>query len=121
MADRPTAVAGYPWFGEWSRDTMTSYEGLFLDDRAPEEGRAAAAPARPTVSEGMLANTADTGTLEYNTVDGTLWFLHAIDRHVARTGDDDLAAEARRPLTADRRGTPAGTRYGIRVDPPTAC
>ena len=41
----------------------------------------------------MLANTADTGTLEYNTVDATLWFLHAVDRHVARTGDVDLAAE----------------------------
>src|SRR5262249_54573935 len=26
-AGRPTAVAGYPWFGEWSRDLMTSYEG----------------------------------------------------------------------------------------------
>jgi predicted glycogen debranching enzyme len=26
----PTAVAGYPWFGEWSRDLFTSYEGLFL-------------------------------------------------------------------------------------------
>ena len=23
-------VAGYPWFGTWSRDTMISYEGLFL-------------------------------------------------------------------------------------------
>ena len=27
---RPTAVAGYPWFGEWSRDLMTSYEGIYL-------------------------------------------------------------------------------------------
>jgi glycogen debranching enzyme len=26
----PDVVAGYPWFGAWSRDTMTSYEGLFL-------------------------------------------------------------------------------------------
>jgi glycogen debranching enzyme len=45
-----------------------------------------------TVSEGMLANTTDTGTTEYNTADATLWFLHAIDRHIAATGDLDLAA-----------------------------
>ena len=32
--DGPTAVAGYPWFGEWSRDLMTSYEGLFLSTGA---------------------------------------------------------------------------------------
>ena len=41
----------------------------------------------------MLANTADTGALEYNTADGTLWFVHALGRHVAVTGDDDLGAE----------------------------
>ena len=41
----------------------------------------------------MLANTADVGTLEYNTIDATLWFLHALGRHVAHTGDLDLAAE----------------------------
>ena len=33
--DGPTAVAGYPWFGEWSRDLMTSYEGLFLSTAGP--------------------------------------------------------------------------------------
>ena len=52
----------------------------------------------------MLANTADAGGTEYNTVDGTLWFLHALDRHVAATGDLDLAAEL-----ADRRSTASWT------------
>src|SRR5262249_5628361 len=36
---RPTAVAGYPWFGEWSRDLMTSYEGLYLSTGRADEGR----------------------------------------------------------------------------------
>ena len=80
----PTAVAGYPWFGEWSRDAMTSYEGLFLTTGRFDEGAAVLRRAAATVSEGMLANTADTGTLEYNTADGTLWFVHALGRHVAR-------------------------------------
>src|SRR5262249_20973879 len=29
-AGRPDVIAGYPWFGAWSRDTMLSYPGLFL-------------------------------------------------------------------------------------------
>ncbi|MGH3570340.1 MAG: glycogen debranching enzyme N-terminal domain-containing protein [Pseudonocardiaceae bacterium] len=36
----PDVVAGYPWFGAWSRDTMTSYEGLFLATGRVDEGRA---------------------------------------------------------------------------------
>jgi predicted glycogen debranching enzyme len=113
----PTVVAGYPWFGDWSRDTMTSYEGLFLETGREEEGRRLLVRNAATLSDGMLANTADTGTLEYNTVDGTLWFLHAVGRHVERTGDVDLAADLVAQLVAVVEAHVAGTRYGIGVDP----
>lgn len=89
----PAVLAGYPWFGEWSRDTMISYEGLLLATGRAEEGRALLLRAAETLSEGMLANTADTGAVEYNTADATLWFVHAVGRHVQRTGDRDLAAQ----------------------------
>jgi predicted glycogen debranching enzyme len=113
----PTVVAGYPWFGDWSRDTMISYEGLFLETGRSDEGRRLLTRNAATVSEGMLANTADTGTLEYNTVDGTLWFLHAVGRHVERTGDIDFAAGLAPTLLAIIDAHVAGTRYGIGVDP----
>ena len=113
---RPTAVAGYPWFGEWSRDLMTSYEGLYLATGRHDEGREVLRTSAATVSEGMLANTADTGSLEYNTVDGTLWFVHAAGRHVAVTGDDELRAELAPTLQEIVRRHVDGTRYGIRVD-----
>lgn len=113
----PTVVAGYPWFGDWSRDTMTSYEGLFLETGRIDGGRRLLTRNAATVSEGMLANTADTGTLEYNTVDGTLWFLHAVGRHVARTDDLDLAAELAPTLLEIIDAHVGGTRYGIGVDP----
>ncbi len=113
----PTAVAGYPWFGEWSRDVMTSYEGLFLATRRFAEGRELLRRAAATVSEGMLANTADTGTLEYNTADGTLWFVQALDRYVAVTGDVDLAAELAPVLVEIVSAHIEGTRFGIGSDP----
>jgi predicted glycogen debranching enzyme len=65
----------------------------------------------------MLANTADTGRVEYNTADATLWLLHAVDRHITVTGDTDLGAELRDPLDAVIAHHLAGTRYGIRIDP----
>jgi predicted glycogen debranching enzyme len=113
----PDVVAGYPWFGSWSRDTMLPYEGLFLSTGRADEGRALLRSYAATVSEGMLANTADTGSVEYNTADATLWFVHALGRHVAVTGDTDLAAELAAPLESVLRAHIEGTRYGLGVDP----
>lgn len=113
----PDVVAGYPWFGAWSRDTMLGYEGLFLSTRRAELGRGLLTAYAERLSQGMLPNTADTGTVEYNTVDGTLWFLHAIGRHVAATGDTDLAAELLPSLHGIVDAHLAGTRYGIGADP----
>jgi predicted glycogen debranching enzyme len=113
----PDVVAGYPWFGSWSRDTMTAYEGLFLCTGRTAEGLALLRAYAETLSEGMLANTADVGHTAYNTADATLWFPHAVERHVAATGDLDLADDLAGALAAIVRHHLAGTRFGIRVDP----
>ena len=117
IVEGPAVVAGYPWFGEWSRDTMTSYEGLFLETGRVEEGRKLLLRAAETLSEGMLANTNDAGETEYNTADATLWFLHAVGRHVQRTGDHELAGKLSPSLLAVIEHHRSGTRYGIKVDP----
>ncbi|HEX2356212.1 MAG TPA: amylo-alpha-1,6-glucosidase [Micromonosporaceae bacterium] len=116
-ATGPDVVAGYPWFGAWSRDTMISYGGLFLATGRADEGRELLRAYAATLSEGMLANTADTGRTEHNTADATLWFLHAVERHVTATGDTDLAAELIDPLLGVVEAHADGTRYGIAVDP----
>ena len=111
---------------------MTSYEGLYLSTNRSDEGREVLRTSAATVSEGMLANTADTGSLEYNTVDGTLWFLHAIDRHVvadrrrrprgelAPVVEQIVAAPRRRHALRDRRRpgrrAPATGRRGLGAD-----
>lgn len=113
----PAVVAGYPWFGEWARDTMTAYDGLFLQTGRSAEGRRLLLRAAATLSEGMLANTTDLGDPQYNTVDGTLWFVHAVGRHVATTGDTDLAAQLLPRLKEIVDWHLRGTRYAIHVDP----
>jgi len=117
VIEGPDVVAGYPWFGTWSRDTMISFEGLFLATGRAAEGRALLQRYATTLSDGLLANTADTGQVEYNTVDATLWFVHAVDAYVRATGDTDLGVELLPALAAIRDAHDRGTRYGIRVDP----
>jgi predicted glycogen debranching enzyme len=78
-------LAGYPWSGPRLRDTMTAYDGLFLHTGRAEEGRALLLEHGARLLEGLDRPRGD--------ADGPLWFVHAVDRHVAATGDRDLAAE----------------------------
>ena len=113
---RPDVVAGYPWFGAWSRDTMTSYEGLFLATGRADEGRELLRAYAATLSEGMLANTADTGAPSTTPPTRRCGSCTPSTGTSRRTGDDDLAAElgagarrvvdahvARHPLRHPRR------------------
>ena len=100
---------------------MTSCEGLVLETGRAGERRLLLHRTAASLSEGILANTTDSGAAEFNTANATLWFLHAVDRHVAVTGDLDLAASLLGALAGVIGHHVAGTRYGIGVDPPTGC
>jgi predicted glycogen debranching enzyme len=65
----------------------------------------------------MLANTTDSGAAQYNTADATLWFVHAIGRHVTVTGDVDLAGELGGAIDELLERHLDGTRFGIAADP----
>ncbi|MBX6723608.1 MAG: amylo-alpha-1,6-glucosidase, partial [Dactylosporangium sp.] len=89
----------------------------FLCTGRAAEGRVLLRAYADTLSEGMLPNTADVGHTAYNTADATLWFPHAVERHVAATGDLDLADDLAGALDAIVRHHLAGARFGIHVDP----
>jgi predicted glycogen debranching enzyme len=113
-----TVIAGYHWFGDWGRDTMIALPGLTLTTHRRDAAANILRTFARFVSEGMLPNRfPDVGEQpEYNTVDATLWYFHAIDRYVQASGDDDLARELF-PILEDIVGWHVrGTRYRIHVD-----
>jgi predicted glycogen debranching enzyme len=117
--DGPTVIAGYHWFGDWGRDTMISLPGLTLTTRRFDEARGILQTFARYVDQGMLPNRfPDSGEMpEYNTVDATLWWLHALDRYHRAYDDDDLMRE-QFPLLVDVIDWHIrGTRHGIQVDP----
>ena len=114
-----TVIAGYPWFSDWGRDTMIALPGLALTTQRFDIAASILRTFAAHVNEGMLPNRfPDSAEApEYNTVDATLWYFHAVDQTLKRSGDLTLAAELY-PILSDiidwhRRGT----RYGIKVDP----
>jgi predicted glycogen debranching enzyme len=107
----PDVVAGYPWFGPWARDTMISYEGLFLHTGRAAEGAA-------LLRRHVAAAGADPTDWAQDTCDSPLWLVHAVDRHVAGTGDTHLAAEVVDGLDAALRGYVEPARpWPARLDP----
>lgn len=122
VADDPqakTVIAGYPWFADWGRDTMIALPGLCLATRRYADARAILRTFARFVSEGMLPNRfPDIGEHpEYNTVDATLWYFHAIQTYLSQTGDASLLAELYPVLGGIIAWHERGTRYGIGVDP----
>ncbi len=114
-----TVIAGYPWFGDWGRDTMISLPGLALSTGRPELASSLLRTFGHFVDRGMIPNRfPDVGeTPEYNTVDATLWYVHALREYVQSTGDETLVDELWVTLEAIVRWHLNGTRYGIGVDP----
>ena len=114
-----TVIAGYPWFADWGRDTMISLPGLMLTTGRSEDARSCLETFARYVSEGMIPNRFDDygGPPHYNTVDASLWFLHAARLYLDATGDRaGFDGSIRRACHEIIEHTQRGTRYGIRMD-----
>ena len=115
---RTTVLAGYPWFTDWGRDTMISLPGLCLTTGRFEVAREILQSFAGYVDGGMIPNRfPDTKTEpDYNTVDATLWFVHACHQY-CHAAQDGAFKETLLPILEQIIAAHiAGTRYGIHVD-----
>ncbi len=114
-----SVIAGYPWFGDWGRDTMISLPGLTLVTGRYDLARRILLTFARFVDRGMLPNRfPDAGKApEYNTVDATLWYFEAIRAYVAITGNEQLLVTLFPVLADIVEWHQRGTRYNIHVDP----
>ncbi len=114
-----TVVAGYPWFTDWGRDTFISLPGLCLVTGRLDVAWQVIGSFAAHVSEGMVPNRFPDagGQPEYNTIDASLWFIHAIDRYLAASQDEVRVRETAWPAVKQILDSyRQGTRYGIRME-----
>ncbi len=110
-----TVIAGYPWFGDWGRDTFIALRGLALATGRRDDARAILLTWSRVVDGGMLPNCfAEHGAApHFNSVDAALWFVIAAAAYL----DGDVAAADRTSLEAAIdaivAGYTAGTRHRI--------
>lgn len=115
-----TIIAGYPWFGDWGRDTFIALRGLCLARGDFETARSILDEWAAAVSDGMLPNRfSDSAEAppEYNTVDAALWFVIAAHELLQQTAVVPSERERlKQAIAAIVSGYARGTRYGIAAD-----
>jgi predicted glycogen debranching enzyme len=121
-----TIIAGYPWFGDWGRDTFIALRGLCIATGRLEDARDILVEWAGAVSEGMLPNRfPDRGeTPEFNSVDASLWYVIAVHEYIRAAEDQRPAAfiadchtqKLRTAVEEILVGYSSGTRFGIRAD-----
>jgi predicted glycogen debranching enzyme len=117
--EKSSVIAGYPWFEDWGRDTFISLAGLTLVTRNYAAARSILVSFADHIRDGLVPNrfpdAADAP--DYNTVDASLWFIHAAYQYWRYSDDlallrDYLYAPLGRIIECYRQGT----LYGIRMD-----
>jgi predicted glycogen debranching enzyme len=119
-----TIIAGYPWFGDWGRDTFISLRGLCLATNRLEIARDILVQWAGTLSRGMLPNRFPDQAIEpeFNSVDASLWYVIAVHDYLsAAAGKPELADEAVSRKLGDAvetilTGYSQGTRFRIKAD-----
>jgi len=119
-------IAGYPWFGDWGRDTFIALRGLCLATDRLEDARDILVEWAGAVLEGMLPNRfPDRGEKpEYNSVDASLWYVIAVHEYIRAAQErrpasfvaDCHTGKLRAAVEAILAGYSGGTRFGIHAD-----
>ena len=117
-----SVIAGYPWFGDWGRDTMIGLPGLTLPMGRPEIARKILESFARYVDGGMLPNNFPdrSGPPQYNTIDAALWYFEAVRQYLDAVADLDLLKILFPVLAGIVDAHVSGTRYNIKVDPADA-
>ena len=84
-----TIIAGYPWFLDWGRDSLISYEGLLLSTKRYEIAREVLLTSIRDIKFGLVPNGYsgyDNRPL-YNSSDSSLLLFEAVYKYIKYTGD----------------------------------
>jgi len=87
-----TVIAGYPWFLDWSRDTLISFEGLLLVSRRFDIAKEVLLTCVRDIQFGLVPNgysELDNRPL-YNSVDASLLLFEQVMKYIDYSHDFDL-------------------------------
>ncbi len=120
MDRQSSLVAGYPWFTDWSRDTLISLPALRRAGFPNCETKAILELLVKQRRRGLVPNRFSDvhSTPEFNSADATLWLFVAAQDYLESTGDLPFLRDVLYPAAQDSLAWHyRGTDFDIRVDP----
>ncbi len=90
-----TVIAGYPWFLDWGRDSLISFEGLLLKTKRFDLAREVLLTMVRDIKYGLVPNGYsgfDNRPL-YNSADASLLLFEQIKKYINYTGDYEFVKE----------------------------
>lgn len=112
-------LAGYPWFLDWGRDAFIALEGLCLTTGRYDDAWGVLDTFARAIDEGMVPNRFDDygQPPHYNSIDASMWFVHAAFQYLHVTDDTDNFRQGLLPAVESViEHYHKGTRFGIRAD-----
>lgn len=113
-----TIVAGYPFFGDWGRDTMIALPGCLLSTGRFEEAKRVLRTFLAYEKDGLVPNLFPKGAEKprYNTADAALLLVNCVWLYYEKTGDAAFTGEAWPVLKRIAAAYMRGTRHAIGMD-----
>lgn len=112
-----TIIAGYPWFGDWGRDTFISLEGLTLETNRFKDAKEIINSFKNYIKDGLVPNLiSEDGAESYNSVDASLWYIDAVYKYYKYTMDSDFVKDMYPTLMEIINAYKNGTSYDIKMN-----
>lgn len=112
-----TIIAGYPWFGDWGRDTFISLEGITLETNRFKDAKGIINSFKNYIKDGLVPNLiSEDGAESYNSVDASLWYIDAVYKYYKYTMDSEFVKDMYPTLMEIINAYETGTSYDIKMD-----
>ena len=111
-------IAGYPFFGDWGRDTMIALPGLTLTTKRFGDAKSILRSFARYCHKGLMPNLFPEGGSQpmYNTVDAALLFINCVYLYYQKTKDRAFVREVWPVMTDVIRWYIQGSDYNIHMD-----
>lgn len=113
-----TIIAGYPFFGDWGRDTFWAFNGVCLQTNRFEEAKDILKSFLQYEKNGLIPNMFPEGDEYpfYNTADAPLLFINSVYEYVRESNDSEFIVEVKSTIESVINNYISGTDYHIYMD-----